>query len=517
MPKFNKRRTKAAARSAILTMRAGVTTHEGGPGFARGPRSELFLLAVANMVGESTFYETAGARDERFARLVAAVAVDHPQWMARFIPWLRTEANLRSASIVAALHAAHAMLAAGIPGARPVVASALHRADEPGEALAYWTSTFGRTIPKPVKRGVADAVGRLYTEYGLLKYDTGTTGFRFADVLELTHPKPISPAQGDLFGWALARRHGRVGPSPSSLAMVGANVALRSLARTDPRVLLDAEVLREAGMTWEDVLSLAGSTVDKAELWSAVIPSMGYMALLRNLRNFDQAGVPEPVAKRVAARLGDQAEVAASKQFPFRFLSAHRAAAASMRWSRALERALEASLANVPGLRGRTLVLVDVSGSMRSPAGGGHSRLTRADVAKVFGAALALRGSATLVWFDHDSGQVRVPKGAALLHAIGQFPDRRGGTETGTAVRRWYDGHDRVVIVTDEQAHFTGHANVAEAVPDRVPVYTWNLGGYRHGHAPSGAGNRHTFGGLTDHAFRLIPLLERGQDTGWPF
>jgi hypothetical protein len=73
------------------------------------------------------------------------------------------------------------------------------------------------------------------------------------------------------------------------------------------------------------------------------------------------------------------------------------------------------------------------------------------------------------------------------------------------------------VIVTDEQAHFTGHANVAEAVPDRVPVYTWNLGGYRHGHAPSGAGNRHTFGGLTDHAFRLIPLLERGQDTGLPF
>jgi len=41
------------------------TTHEGGDGYAHDPKSALFLLAVANFVGEDTFYEKAGDRDER--------------------------------------------------------------------------------------------------------------------------------------------------------------------------------------------------------------------------------------------------------------------------------------------------------------------------------------------------------------------------------------------------------------------------------------------------------------------
>jgi len=51
--------------------------------------------------------------------------------------------------------------------------------------------------------------------------------------------------------------------------------------------------------------------------------------------------------------------------------------------------------------------------------------------------------------------------------------------------------------------------------PRTIPVYTWNLGGYRFGHGASGTGNRHTFGGLSDKAFRLIPLLEAGRDARW--
>jgi hypothetical protein len=48
-------------------------------------------------------------------------------------------------------------------------------------------------------------------------------------------------------------------------------------------------------------------------------------------------------------------------------------------------------------------------------------------------------------------------------------------------------------------------------------VYTWNLAGYRFGHGPSGVGLRHTFGGLTDAGFGMIPLLEAGQAGHWPF
>jgi hypothetical protein len=73
-----------------------------------------------------------------------------------------------------------------------------------------------------------------------------------------------------------------------------------------------------------------------------------------------------------------------------------------------------------------------------------------------------------------------------------------------------------VVIVTDEQASWAG-GDVDRAVPATTPMYTWNLAGYRHGHAPSAAGSRHTFGGLTDQAYRMIPLLEAGRNAAWPW
>ena len=72
------------------------------------------------------------------------------------------------------------------------------------------------------------------------------------------------------------------------------------------------------------------------------------------------------------------------------------------------------------------------------------------------------------------------------------------------------------MIVTDEQAAHDG-GDVDRAVPLSVPMFTWNLAGRRHGHAPSGTGNRHTFGGLTDQAFRMIPLLEAGLNATWPW
>jgi hypothetical protein len=100
---------------------------------------------------------------------------------------------------------------------RRVIASVLKRADEPGELLAYWTSRYGRRIPKPVKRGIEDAVGSLYTERSLLKYDTDSKGFRFGDVIELVHPAPTKVWQGDLFKHAIDRRHNRDNPIPDSL------------------------------------------------------------------------------------------------------------------------------------------------------------------------------------------------------------------------------------------------------------------------------------------------------------
>jgi hypothetical protein len=109
---------------------------------------------------------------------------------------------MRSASVVIGAEYARA----GMPDSRAVVASALQRADEPGELLAYWLSRYGRPIPSRVKRGVADAVRRLYTERALLKWDGAARGWRFGDVIEMVHPRPSADWQGDLFKFALDRR-----------------------------------------------------------------------------------------------------------------------------------------------------------------------------------------------------------------------------------------------------------------------------------------------------------------------
>ncbi|MFF5345219.1 TROVE domain-containing protein [Streptomyces althioticus] len=525
MARFNTRAAKPQPTSPVTSTGRVLRTHQGGRGRERDARSELFLLAVSNFVTQQTFYESGDARDDRFAALVRELAVSDPDWTAGLLGWLRGEGNLRTAALVGAAEYVKARLDAGAtdgPSNRQVVDSVLRRPDEPGELLALWTATYGRNIPKPVKRGVADAVRRLYGAKALLKYDTGSKGYRFGDILNLVHaaPDPAKPWQGDLFRYALDRRHHpETAEPPATIPVLAAHRELMALPVEERRAVVTApggaERLAAAGLTWEALAGWLQGPMDKAA-WEAVIPSMGPMALVRNLRNFDEAGVSDEAAARVAARIADPEEVARSRQFPFRYLAAYRHAP-SLRWSYPLEQALGHSLANVPELPGRTLVLVDRSGSMFYARMSDRSELTRADAAAVFGAAVALRAAkADLVEFGTTSAPVRFRRGESVLRILDRFGNL-GGTDTTEAVRRHYQGHDRVLIVTDEQYAPSRHGDPTEQVPARVPVYTWNLAGHRAGHGPSGTANRHTFGGLSDAAFRMVPLLEAGRDADWPW
>ncbi|MFV0459812.1 MAG: TROVE domain-containing protein [Actinomycetales bacterium] len=516
---FNLRGLLRTGSSAVITdSDSTATTFEGAPGYSRNATSELFLLAVTSFVTQDTFYERADQRDARLRKLVAEVAVEDGDWTLRFVRWLRTGQLLRSVALVVAAEAVRARLAAGVAGGnRGIVDAAMGRADEPGEFLAYWAGRYGRAYPKPVKRGVADAAVRLYSERSLIRYDSGARGFRFGDVLELTHPAPRDEVQNALFRYALDRRHERAGAVPAPLGMLQARQQLLEVPLDQRRALLLSgdRILEPTGMSWEQVAGWLQGPLD-AEVWETLIPSMGYMALLRNLRNFDEAGVGDEVAARVAARLAAPDEVARSRQLPLRFLSAYRSVP-SLRWAWALERALQHSLSCVPAMPGHSLVLVDRSGSMFSQLTR-RSVLTRADAAAVFGAALGLRAAAAdLVAFGTGSTRVRMGRGESVLKVADRM-GALGGTNTAEAVRRHYRGHDRVIIITDEQA-WAGHqgAEPTSVVPAQVPVYTFNVAGYRHGHGPSGAGNRHTFGGLSDQCFAAIPLLERGEDQAWPF
>ena len=107
----------------------------------------------------------------------------------------------------------------------------------------------------------------------------------------------------------------------------------------------------------------------------------------------------------------------------------------------------------MPALGGKTLILLDVSGSMVSPLSGRGSTL-RWEAAAIFAAALAARAEkADLVAFDTTSRVIDVPKGASILRMVERVkPFVGGGTNTFQALRDSFRAHDRVIILTDEQA-----------------------------------------------------------------
>lgn len=539
MTKYNSKTVRARNGSGPITTSGEATTnHAGGLSFGRDPKSELFLAAVSDFGGEASFYESASNRTNRISTLTAEVAVSDLEWLTQFVKWLRDEANMRSISLTIALDGAKALNNAKISGGRALVANAIRRADEAGEALGYWMSTYGRKVPSAVKRGIADGAVKSFSQYSLAKYDTASKGFRFGDVIELTHPSPRDPAQSDLFKFALDRRRNSGAVPAESLTMLQKRAEFLALSPEKQKKLVNSgkavEVLAEAGLTWEVLSAAYGKGGLTAKAWEAIIPSMGYMALLRNLRSFEEKGVSSDVLDQVAARLSDPKEVEKSRQLPFRFLSAYYATAGidrsgdssyygkveassggSLRFGYPLEKALNASLANVPALKGKTLILVDRSGSMWGTPSK-STTMNFADSAALFGATLALRAeNATLVQYGSGAEEVPFRKSDSVLKLVEKFKGM-GGTRTVAALEKFYDSsYTRVVIITDEQSYYSSGGSTATVVDKKVPLYTFNLVGYKTGSEVSA--NRVTLGGLTDQSFKLIDILESGYSAGWPW
>jgi hypothetical protein len=549
MTRFNKTGTRAATQSPVSSARKpGLYTHEGAPGFKRDPRGELFMLGAGRFFGEKTFYEKPDEGARRFVALVHEVAPAFPDWTAAYLKWLRSEANIRTSALVGAVEYARAMSemqSDGTPftwpaelSARAVVRSVLQRADEPGEMIAYYRSQYGRKIPHAIKRGIADAIsglgtGRkpLYSEYTMLKYDTGSHGYRFGDVVDTVCPATVHPGIRDteigaLFEFAIDRRHDR--GDEAEFAMLKANRDFRRLADANPNLLLDAAKLKAAGLTWEDALSLGGSKLDKTKAWEALIDAdaLGYMAIIRNLRNFDEARISKAHARKLADIIEDPERVKASRQLPFRLLSAYHAAP-SDRWKQALTEALDYSTGNIPKLSGRTLVLVDTSASMEGRLSD-KSSVRYVDVAALFGVALARNASKVdLYGFGDGVFRHELAYGGSVLGLTQLFVNRVGeaghGTRIAESMRKTFAKHDRVVIFTDMQTMRVGGYNpfgigdVSSAVPPGVPVYAWNLAGYEASMMPTGSGNRHEFGGFSDSAFSIMQTLEAGRDGLWPW
>ena len=574
-PKFSgttNRPVPANLHGAVTTTDERTVTHEGGVAYERDACSQLFVLAATNMVGESTFYEDAGTRDKRYVDLIHEVTRTNPAFIAGgmklgdgswlvgrtdrdgaehprgLVDYLRRDLLMRSTSVVLACE----YVKAGGPRGRLAIDAACQRPDEPAEVLGYWMSTHGRNIPQAVKRGVADAVRRLYNERAALRYDGQSRSLRMGDVIELVHPKPVDARQAALFKYLLDQRHHGDGAERFTwtssdgdsgepvLPVLHSAYVLGRVPEDQRRGYLRAhpEVLREAGFSWERLSGWLPGGMD-AEAWSWVIPNMGVMALVRNLRNFDQAGIPDATVDAVIAKVTDPEEVERARLFPFHAWQAY-SAAPSDDWKRALGKTLDLTTRNIPAALDGSLVVVDCSGSMRSGLSE-RSKLQRWEVAAVTGAAL-VRGTtdSNLVIFGDTNRDVTPTRGTSALASVERvkqaiFTNEVGSSTYGhTAVRSHWNPakHKRAFILTDDQmwdsadpssprSYYTSIGYGRGVVPadiSHVPlVYTVNLAGHDRSALRSGDRGRYTLAGFSDAGFTTVAAIEAGRDARWEF
>lgn len=482
-------------------------THQGGQGYlASDAHVELFNTAVSGLL-EDKFYEKSS---DTIRRLQALVPKCDPRWLQDFIGWLRVGANLRSASIVLAAE----YVKAGFPNGRQVVASAIRRPDEMGEMLGYWHSRYGRKLPASLKRGIADATTSLVNENALLRYDGQNRAFRLGDIIEIVHPSPKADWQSDLFRFALDRRRHPEVVVPESLSKVRATLALDEVPkdlRTD-EMFLSLLGETDADFSWERASTWLGRPLTKAT-WEGLVPTMGYTALIRNLRNFEQAGVDPSL---VIPRLVDPELVSRSRILPYQLLQAYRNIDGDV-YRVALQDAADLALQNLPQFEGHWLILVDRSGSMGYPVGEGRSSnpLNRSYVAAFYGEALARRcEGADLYSYDTVAEQVQWKHSIPLLRAASSNKySPRGGTHTWTTVRQLVRPHHKgVIIITDEQAQDRDPGGSI------IPVVSWNVAGYNRHQAAHGTKNRYLVSGFSDTALKTLPAVIAFGSTGrWPW
>ena len=279
--------------------------------------------------------------------------------------------------------------------------SVVQRADELSELVAMWWKDGRRPLPACMKRGLREAFPK-FNAYSLAKYNRDST-VKLRDVLFLVHPKPVG---------------------------VEMEEAWRDLA---------AGTL-EAPDTWEVALSRGD---DKKAAFERLLRegSLGYLALLRNLRGMVEAGVDELLIRRaVLARVG------ASKVLPFRYVAAARACP---RLEPAIDLALQESIGQMTPLPGKTIVLVDVSASMEVPLSA-KSDLTRMDAAAAL-ASIVPAESLRVFSFSNRLHECPPRRGMSGVDAV-MDSQPHGGTALFDAIDEINRiEHDRLIVITDEQ------------------------------------------------------------------
>lgn len=414
------------------------TNRSGYPAYKMADKEHLVTAVLTTMFGEPKYY---GSTDNDIVRLATQCAKADPEFLCKLACYARNVGNMRSVS-----HVLTAVISRECPAyTRVTIRNVVVRPDDITEIMSCYASMYGKPFPNAMKREIASVMQK-FNEYQIAKYNGGNKALKFRDVLRITHPVPSSQEVSELFG----------------------------------KILSDT---LETPYTWEVELSTRGNT---KEVWNELIASgkVGYMALLRNLRNIVKCGANvEPVL----ATLSDPVQVKKSRQLPFRFYSAYRTLKNEGMMTpaihKALEKALTCSTENLEVISGRTLIALDVSGSMSQPVSK-KSDICCCDIGAVLAAlSTHLCEDATVCCFDSASGWYNSGKKGYRIEKFGKYDSvlsvadklsfHGGGTDLSLPMKyalmedesRNIRPFDRVIYISDNECN-SGIARTVQHLAD---------------------------------------------------
>lgn len=374
-------------------------THEGAPAKNINALEELKRTVSACLLWENQFYEDGKSIADRICELVKQ---NKPQDVSDLAIHARTNLRLRHVPLLLARELTR-VSTGKIVG--HTITNVIQRADELAEFLAIYWKDGKQPLSSQVKLGLANAWTK-FNAYQLAKYNRDGQ-VKLRDSLFLCHAKPKDKVQEATW-----------------------------------KKLVNGTL--EAPDTWEVNLSTGG---DKKESFERLLTEkkLGYMALLRNLRNMKESGVNEDL---VFSALIEGA--GKSKALPFRYISA---AKAVPQWEPAIDEAMKLSMGGMDKLKGKTVVLVDVSGSMDYAKISARSELTRREAAAALAALVAgIADKYEVYTFAENVNVVPSRQGMALIDAI--MRTSSGCTYLGAAVKQMNTlDYDRLIVITDEQSH----------------------------------------------------------------
>ncbi len=484
-----------------------IQNYEGTEAFLLSTEMELYTTVVTSSLSDK-FYEKNNTRIERLRELIAK---NKPEFVAKLAIYARKKMYLRSVPLVLAVELAKIHKGDNLVG--KMAYEVISRADEITEILAYYTLANERTsqkklhkISKQLQIGIGKAFNK-FDEYQFAKYNRDNE-IKLRDALFLTHPKAKDEAQQLIFDKI-------------------------------------AQDYLETPYTWEVELSVLGqikfdSEEEKqqefSEKWSEIIQSgkLGYMALLRNLRNILQANVPNIDIENICKRLANPVEVANSKQFPFRFLSAYReiqgvTSTNTSKVMEALENAITASVVNMVGFDENTKVLLacDVSGSMQT-AISPKSKVQNYDIGLVLAMLLQSKCKEVISGFFGDTWKaVNLPKNQ-ILHNVMTLRSREGEVGYSTNAHKVLDDLTTRKIVMDKVMFFTdcqmwdstnkdnslnkSWKKYKEIAPN-AKIYLFDLAGYGKMPLDIIKNDVCLIGGWSDRIFEIMEAIENGGDA----